>query len=76
MQQRIFGVVSIYGLLIAAAMGLSVWLCARQEKRLARGKGVACKLINIKQLLKAYFILSRNSTKAVAFFYCINNSVY
>lgn len=41
MQQRIFGVVSIYGLLIAAAMGLSVWLCARQEKRLGLPRDTA-----------------------------------
>ena len=38
MHQRLFGVVSIYGLLIACAMALSVFLCSRQEKRLGLPK--------------------------------------
>ena len=38
MHQRLFGVVSIYGLLIASAMALSVFLCSRQEKRLGLPK--------------------------------------
>ena len=32
MQNRLFGFIPIYGLLIAFAIGLGVWLCARQEK--------------------------------------------
>ena len=38
MHQRLFGVVSIYGLLIASAMAFSVFLCSRQEKRLGLPK--------------------------------------
>ena len=38
MHQRLFGVVSIYGLLIAYAMALSVFLCSKQEKRLGLPK--------------------------------------
>jgi len=38
MQQRLFGVIPIYGLLIAGAMALSIFLCAKQEKRLGLPK--------------------------------------
>lgn len=38
MNPRLFGVISIYGLLIACAMALSVFLCSRQEKRLGLPK--------------------------------------
>ena len=38
MHQRLFGVISIYGLLIACGMALSVFLCSRQEKRLGLPK--------------------------------------
>ena len=38
MNPRLFGVISIYGLLIACAMALSVFLCSKQEKRLGLPK--------------------------------------
>lgn len=38
MNSRLFGVISIYGLLIACAMAISVFLCSRQEKRLGLPK--------------------------------------
>ena len=38
MHQRLFGVISVYGLLIACGMALSVFLCSRQEKRLGLPK--------------------------------------
>ena len=38
MNPRLFGVISIYGLLIACAMAISVFLCSRQEKRLGLPK--------------------------------------
>ena len=38
MNPRLFGVISIYGLLIACAMAVSVFLCSRQEKRLGLPK--------------------------------------
>ncbi|MBR5108772.1 MAG: prolipoprotein diacylglyceryl transferase [Clostridia bacterium] len=38
MHQRLFGVISIYGLLIAAAMAVSVWLCTKREKELGLQK--------------------------------------
>ena len=40
MNSRLFGVISIYGLLIACAMALSVFLCSRQEKRLGLPKDI------------------------------------
>ena len=40
MHPRLFGVISIYGLLIACAMALSVYLCSKQEKRLGLPKDV------------------------------------
>ena len=41
MQRLLFGVIPIYGLLIAGAMALGVFLCARQEKRLGLPKDTA-----------------------------------
>ena len=41
MQRLLFGVIPIYGLLIAGAMALGVYLCARQEKRLGLPKDTA-----------------------------------
>ncbi len=38
MNPRLFGFISIYGLLIACAMAISVFLCSRQEKRLGLPK--------------------------------------
>ena len=38
MHQRLFGVISVYGLLIAAAMAVSVWLCTKREKELGLPK--------------------------------------
>ncbi len=38
MHQRLFGVISVYGLLIACGMALSVFLCSKQEKRLGLPK--------------------------------------
>ena len=38
MRQRLFGVISVYGLLIAAAMAVSVWLCTKREKELGLPK--------------------------------------
>ena len=38
MHQRLFGVISVYGLLIACGMALSVFLCSRQEKCLGLPK--------------------------------------
>ena len=41
MQRLLFGVIPIYGLLIAGAMALGVFLCARQEERLGLPKDTA-----------------------------------
>ncbi len=41
MQRLLFGVIPIYGLLIAGAMALGVFLCSRQEKRLNLPKDTA-----------------------------------
>ena len=41
MQRMLFGVIPIYGLLIAGAMALGVFLCARQEQRLGLPKDTA-----------------------------------
>ena len=41
MHQRLFGVISVYGLLIACAMAVSVFLCAKREKELALPKDTA-----------------------------------
>ena len=40
----LFGVVHIYGLLIALAMGLGVWLCSRREKRMGLKKDTSVEL--------------------------------
>ena len=44
MGERLFGVFSIYGLLIALAIGLGIWLCAKREKRLGLKKDTAIDL--------------------------------
>ncbi len=41
MQRLLFGVIPIYGLLIAGAMALGVYLCSRQEKTLGLPKDTA-----------------------------------
>ena len=41
MPRLLFGVIPIYGLLIAGAMALGVYLCSRQEKRLGLPKDTA-----------------------------------
>ena len=41
MQKLLFGVIPIYGLLIAGAMALGVFLCSRQEERLGLPKDTA-----------------------------------
>ena len=41
MQRLLFGVIPIYGLLIAGAMALGVFLCSRQEERLGLPKDTA-----------------------------------
>ena len=38
MQRLLFGVIPIYGLLIAGSMALGVYLCATQEERLGLPK--------------------------------------
>ncbi|MCR4887056.1 MAG: prolipoprotein diacylglyceryl transferase [Clostridiales bacterium] len=40
----LFGVVHIYGVLIALAIGLGVWLCSRREKRMGLKKDTAVDL--------------------------------
>lgn len=44
MGERLFGFFSIYGLLIALAIGLGIWLCAKREKRLGLKKDTAIDL--------------------------------
>ena len=44
MHQRLFGVISVYGLLIAVAMAVSVFLCTRREKELGLPKDLTYNL--------------------------------